>query len=44
MAEAALAVRAGVPVTVWADAVHAFPTYGEAFEPALREVVDQLRP
>jgi dihydrolipoamide dehydrogenase len=43
MAEAALAVRASVPVTVWADAVHAFPTYGEAFEPALREVVDQLR-
>jgi pyruvate/2-oxoglutarate dehydrogenase complex dihydrolipoamide dehydrogenase (E3) component len=42
VAEAALAVRADVLVTVWADVTHAFPTYGEALEPALRSLVDQL--
>jgi dihydrolipoamide dehydrogenase len=42
LAEAALAVRAEVPVAVWADTTHAFPTFGEALEPALRELLDQL--
>jgi pyruvate/2-oxoglutarate dehydrogenase complex dihydrolipoamide dehydrogenase (E3) component len=38
MAEVTLAIRAQVPVTVLADAVHAFPTYGEALETAFREL------
>src|SRR5580658_9527826 len=38
MAEVTLAIRAEVPVTVLADAVHAFPTYGEALETAFREL------
>ena len=38
MAEVTLAIRAKVPVTVLADAVHAFPTYGEALETAFREL------
>ncbi len=36
MAEVTLAIRAKVPVAVLADAVHAFPTYGEALETAFR--------
>jgi pyruvate/2-oxoglutarate dehydrogenase complex dihydrolipoamide dehydrogenase (E3) component len=42
LAEAALAVRAELPVTVWADTTHAFPTYGEALEPALRLLLERL--
>ncbi|HTX25462.1 MAG TPA: NAD(P)/FAD-dependent oxidoreductase [Streptosporangiaceae bacterium] len=38
MAEVTLAIRAKVPVRVLADAVHAFPTYGEALETAFREL------
>jgi dihydrolipoamide dehydrogenase len=38
MGEAALAVRAEVPLAVLADTVHAFPSMGEAFEPAYREL------
>ncbi len=38
MAEVTLAIRAKVPVTILADVVHAFPTYGEAMETALREL------
>ncbi len=38
MGEVTLAIRAKVPVTVLADVVHAFPTYGEALETALREL------
>jgi pyruvate/2-oxoglutarate dehydrogenase complex dihydrolipoamide dehydrogenase (E3) component len=38
MAEVTLAIRAKVPVAVLADAVHAFPTYGEALETAFREL------
>ena len=38
MAEVTLAIRARVPVTILADVVHAFPTYGEAMETALREL------
>jgi dihydrolipoamide dehydrogenase len=38
MSEITLAVRAGIPLTVLADAVHAFPTYGAALERPLREL------
>ena len=38
MGEITLAIRAGLPVTVLADVVHAFPTYGEAIERPLREL------
>ena len=38
MGEVTLAIRARVPVAVLADVVHAFPTYGEALETALREL------
>ncbi len=43
MAEVTLAIRAKVPVTILADVVHAFPTYGEAMETALRELAGTLR-
>jgi dihydrolipoamide dehydrogenase len=38
MSEVTLAIRAKIPVPVLADVVHAFPTYGEALETALREL------
>jgi pyruvate/2-oxoglutarate dehydrogenase complex dihydrolipoamide dehydrogenase (E3) component len=38
MGEITLAIRAKIPVTILADVVHAFPTYGEALETALREL------
>ena len=38
MAEVTLAVKARIPLSVLADVVHAFPTYGAAIEPALREL------
>ena len=37
-AELTVAVRAEVPVAALAEVVHAFPTYGEALEPAYAEV------
>jgi hypothetical protein len=40
MGEVTLAIRAKVPVAVLADVVHAFPTYGEALETALRELAE----
>ncbi len=39
MGEVTLAIRAKIPVAVLADVVHAVPTYGEAVETALRELV-----
>jgi Pyridine nucleotide-disulphide oxidoreductase, dimerisation domain len=43
MAEVTLAIRAKIPVTILADVVHAFPTYGEALQAAFRELagIDQ---
>jgi dihydrolipoamide dehydrogenase len=41
-AELALAVRAEVGVDLLADVMHAFPTLGEALEPAFRELADRL--
>ncbi len=38
MGELALAIRAGIPLKMLADVVHAFPTYGEAIERSLREL------
>ena len=38
LAEATVAIRAAVPLSVLADVVHAFPTFGEAFEPPVREL------
>ena len=38
MAGVTLAVKARIPLSVLADVVHAFPTYGAAIEPALREL------
>jgi pyridine nucleotide-disulfide oxidoreductase len=40
MGEVTLAIRAKIPVTILADVVHAFPTYGEALETALRALAE----
>jgi len=42
IAEATLAVRAEIPLDVLADVVHAFPTFGEGYEPAYRDLLAQI--
>lgn len=42
MSEITLAVRAETPLSILTDVVHAFPTYGEAVEPVLRELAERL--
>jgi dihydrolipoamide dehydrogenase len=41
MGEVTLAIRAGIPLAMLADVVHAFPTYGEAVESALRDLAQR---
>lgn len=38
MGELTVAIRAGVPLLVLGDVVHAFPTFGEVLEPPLQEL------
>ncbi|MGI8756953.1 MAG: dihydrolipoyl dehydrogenase family protein [Acidimicrobiales bacterium] len=42
ISEASLAIRAEVPLGVWADVVHGFPTYPEAVGQAVRNLHDEL--
>jgi dihydrolipoamide dehydrogenase len=43
MAEAALAIRAEIPLAALADVVRAYPTYGEAIGIAAGELIERLR-
>jgi dihydrolipoamide dehydrogenase len=38
LGELTLAIRAEVPLYLLADAIHAFPTFSEVVEPALRDL------
>lgn len=43
MSEATLAIRAAVPLETLEDVVHAFPTFSEAFETPIRELLQLKR-
>jgi len=43
IAEATLAIRAEIPLETLCDVVHAFPTYGEAYEVPLRMLAAEAR-
>jgi pyruvate/2-oxoglutarate dehydrogenase complex dihydrolipoamide dehydrogenase (E3) component len=42
MGEVTVAIRAGLPLAILADTVHAFPTWSAALEPAIRDLASQL--
>jgi pyruvate/2-oxoglutarate dehydrogenase complex dihydrolipoamide dehydrogenase (E3) component len=43
LSEAVLAIRAEVPLSTLADVVHAFPTFGTAYEPLLQTLMARCR-
>ncbi|MDQ6875645.1 MAG: NAD(P)/FAD-dependent oxidoreductase [Actinomycetota bacterium] len=43
LAETTLAIRAQVPLRLYADVVHAFPTWGEVLEPPLRRLAAEVQ-